>query len=65
MRQAPQINENSRRLLNDSKHASYVNLKVEDRLRLYGIQLNETKASKVALDAINQQYESQKSALTM
>jgi hypothetical protein len=38
-----------------------VNLKVEDRLRLYGIQLNETKASKVALDAMNSQYESQKS----
>jgi len=59
MRPVPQINENSKKLLTESKHASYVNLKVEDRLRLYGIQLNETKASKVALEAMNSQYESQ------
>ena len=59
MRQAPKINENSKKLLQDGKHQSYVNLKVEDRLRLYGIQLNETRASKAALDAMNNQYESQ------
>ena len=59
MRDKPQINENSKKLLTDSKHASYVNLRVEDRLRLYGIQLNETRASKAALENMNTQYESQ------
>ena len=60
MQAKPKINENSKKLLgnSNSKHASYVNLRVEDRLRLYGIQLNESKQSKQALDAMNSQYES-------
>ena len=38
LKQKPDINENSKKLLETSKHASsYTNLKVEDRLRLYGI----------------------------
>ena len=52
MRAKPQINENSKKLLEASKRADYVNLKVEDRLRLYGIHLNESK-SKQALDEMN------------
>ena len=59
MRSKPKINENSKKMLGGSKHASYVNLRVEDRLRLYGIQLNESKQSKQALDAMNRQYETQ------
>ena len=48
MRATPQINPNSKKILSEAKHASYVNLKVEDRLRLYGIQLTQNKASKTA-----------------
>ena len=59
MRAKPQINENSKKLLEASKRADYVNLKVEDRLRLYGIHLNESK-SKQALDEMNRYYESQR-----
>ena len=51
-------------MLEDSKHSSYVNLRVEDRLRLYGIQLKETKDSKAALDQMNSQYESMKRSTT-
>jgi len=36
-------------MLQDSKHSNYVNLRVEDRLLLYGIQLNEQKATKFAI----------------
>mmetsp|Transcript_17136 Transcript_17136/g.21635 ORF Transcript_17136/g.21635 Transcript_17136/m.21635 type:complete len:92 (+) Transcript_17136:178-453(+) len=64
MRAKPQINENSKKIIGNSKRASYVNLKVEDRLRLYGIQLNESKQSKAALDAMNRQYESSQTLLT-
>lgn len=58
MQPKPQINETSKKMLADAKHSSYVNLKVEDRLRLYGIQLNETRQSRAALDTMNRQYES-------
>ena len=64
MRLKPEINPKSKRLLEDSKHSTYVNLKVEDRLRLYGIQLKETKDSKAALDQMNSQYESMKRSTT-
>ena len=64
MRPKPEINPKSKRLLEDSKHSSYVNLRVEDRLRLYGIQLKETKDSKAALDKMNSQYESMKRSTT-
>lgn len=53
MRAKPEINQKSKRMLEDAKHSSYVNLRVEDRLRLYGIQLKETKDSKAALDTMN------------
>ena len=47
LKEKPDINQNSKKLVETSKTASsYANLKVEDRLRLYGMQLKDSKAAK-------------------
>ena len=40
LRDHPEINKNSKQMMESDKNAFYSNLKVEDRLRLYGIQLS-------------------------
>ena len=59
MKEKPDINPMSHRLLTQGNNdddgdqkkpkQTYVNLKVEDRLRLYGIKLKETKSTRAAL----------------
>lgn len=45
LKEKPTINERSKLIMEQSKNAFYSDLKVEDRLRLYGMQLLDQSSS--------------------